>query len=84
MKYLIDVRTKEEFEEGNAPGSIHIPFDEIENIREIIKSISNDDILELYCASGGRASFAKQILEQMGFKNVVNLGGIGNVVQEGR
>ncbi len=79
MKYLLDVRTLQEFNEVHAEGSIHIPFDEIDTIKNVIKEISVNDVLELYCASGGRAEMAKQTLIKMGFKNVINLGGIQNL-----
>ncbi len=78
MKYLIDVRTKEEFEAGHAHGALNIPYDEIDTIENIITSILKEDRIELYCLSGGRAEAAKNILERKGFLNVVNLGGIKN------
>jgi phage shock protein E len=78
MKYLIDVRTTEEFNEGHRQGAINIPLDEIETIGNVIKELTINDVLELYCVSGGRAEMAKQILIQMGFRNVTNLGGFVN------
>ncbi len=70
---LIDVRTKEEYEEGHLEKAINIPYNEIkEKIGEHTKDL-NEKIL-VYCRSGRRSSLAKKSLEELGYKNVENGG----------
>jgi rhodanese-related sulfurtransferase len=76
--YLIDVRTKEEFEEGHVPNSINIPLDQIESIVDIVPD--TDSTLLLYCQSGRRAVTAAKALLNLGYKVIFDLGGILNYV----
>lgn len=71
---LLDVRTKEEFEERNIENSINIPLDEI--IRGHFPDVSTDTPIKVFCESGGRASLAVSILKQNGFINSENIGSI--------
>ncbi|MGN1394548.1 MAG: rhodanese-like domain-containing protein [Succinivibrionaceae bacterium] len=77
--YWLDVRTNQEFVEKNIPSSINIPHNQIQ---EEIKntSIKTDDTIYVFCRSGKRAEIAKEILTQMGYKNVINLGGINEAL----
>lgn len=74
---LLDVRTIEEYLEGNVPGSMNIPLDKIE---QSVDMISREAQILVFCASGGRAMLAKQILELHGFKDVVVGGGWRDVL----
>lgn len=69
--YLVDVRTPTEFAEGNVPGSVNIPLDQVQN--QLTKFKNHDNIV-VFCRSGNRSGQAKAILEQNGFTNVVNGG----------
>ena len=69
--YLVDVRTPAEYAEGNVPGSVNIPLDQVQN--QLTKFKNNDNIV-VFCRSGNRSGQAKAILEQNGFTNVVNGG----------
>lgn len=74
---LIDVRSKDEWDEGHINGAVLIPHTQIE------QKISDDvpdknQPIKLYCRSGHRASIAKDALIKMGYQNVVNLGGYGS------
>ena len=55
--YLIDVRSKQEYEE--------------EHLNKEIKN--KQAIIILYCARGIRSTKGKEILENMGYKNVYSL-----------
>ncbi len=79
---LIDVRTKDEWDLGKLEKAIHIPLD---IIAKEITSFVNDKTAEvkLYCRSGMRSGSAKQILEQLGFTNVENIGGFESLVNQG-
>lgn len=74
---LIDVRTPEEYKSGHIPKSRNIPVQNFE--AEMLKSdINNDTPIVVYCQSGMRASKACSILSDLDFKEIYNLGGIGN------
>ena len=75
---LVDVRTVEEFEMGAHPDAVNIPLDDLEkNIDKL--GAKNREII-LYCASGARSAYGKRILEQLGFTNVKNGGGIMQIM----
>ena len=67
----IDVRSPAEFAEGNCPGSINIPLQELTNR---LHEIPKDRPVILCCASGGRSGMAKMILMSKGFTKVYNIG----------
>lgn len=76
---IVDVRTVEEFRGGAYPGAINIPLDEITfNMERFGNNLSREIIV--YCASGGRSSYAQKILAQMGYRNVKNGGGIATMM----
>ena len=77
--YLIDVRSNQEYEEGHLDGAINISMYNIE--KEISNYVKNkNDLIILYCSSGGRSREAKRILENLGYEEVYNLkGGIDMV-----
>ena len=61
---IIDVRTPEEFEEGNIAGSINIPLYEIPQRMEELKNMKSP--LILCCASGNRSGQAQRYLSAQG------------------
>ncbi len=78
--FLLDVRSREEYENGYREDAINLPVEDIYNNTEyaesILKNIAKDDEIRLYCASGSRAEIAKQLLIGLGYTNVINLGGL--------
>lgn len=75
--FLIDVRTKAEYDEGHVPGALLIPLNQIE--QEIEKTAADKDAkIILYCRSGNRSGQAQAALERMGYTNVSNAGGVGS------
>jgi phage shock protein E len=74
---LIDVRTKEEYDEQHASSALHIPVDEIcDEKLGVLSSISKDTPLRVYCRSGGRSERACFALTAFGYTDVVNIGGL--------
>jgi phage shock protein E len=69
--FLVDVRTPGEFAGGHVKGSVNIPLDSLQT--QISKFKDKKHII-VFCRSGNRSGMAKNILEQNGFKNVVNGG----------
>ncbi len=76
---LLDVRSKQEYDEYHLDGAICIPTYEIQNkIENIIEN--KDQLIILYCQSGVRSLKAMKILEKMGYTNLYQiLGGIDNI-----
>jgi phage shock protein E len=73
---IIDVRTPEEFAAGHLEGAINIPYDRIGPGVAALRGISKESPLVLYCRSGRRSGIAEQHLEGLGYRNVVNAGGL--------
>ena len=78
---MIDVRTDEEWNAGHIEGAIHIPLSEIERDIENYE-ISKDEEILLYCRSGNRSGRAKVILDELGYTNTTNIGGIKSVSEQ--
>ena len=75
--FLIDVRSKQEYNEGHLDGAINIPLYNIENE---IKKFNKNSRLILYCTSGIRSNMARDRINNMGYFNVYNLKkGIENI-----
>ena len=69
---LIDVRSKQEYQEGHIQGAINICLYDLE--KNIEKKVKNRQAkIILYCASGVRSKKAREILENMGYKDVYSL-----------
>lgn len=69
--FLVDVRTPEEFAEGNVKESINIPLDQV---AVNLDKFKGKESIVVFCRSGNRSGQAKNILEQNGFTNVTNGG----------
>ncbi|MHB8950237.1 MAG: rhodanese-like domain-containing protein [Rhodoferax sp.] len=68
---FVDVRSAGEFANGNAPGTINIPLQELgSRLGEIPKSSP----VVLCCASGTRSAMAKLMLRKNGYRKVYNIG----------
>lgn len=72
---IIDVRTKEEYDEKHVEGAINIKYDVILSGIKKYTSDKNKKIA-LYCSNGARSKIAHSLLENFGYKNVINLGKI--------
>ena len=71
---LIDVREDYEFEEGHISGAKNVPLGTI--CEDNLKDFPKDKPVYVYCRSGARAENAKNMLQDLDFKNVTNIGGI--------
>ena len=73
MPLVIDVRTVQEWDKDHLEGAVLIPYDQIgEKIGAVVKNKSQR--IYLYCRTGHRASIAKEALEKLGYKDIINLG----------
>ena len=71
---VVDVRTPEEFNMGAVQGAVNVPLDDIGSYVEHLGQ--KDREITLYCASGARSAYAVRMLQQAGFSNVYNGGGL--------
>ncbi len=71
---VVDVREKNEWDQGYVPGAIHVPRGYLElQIEEAVPDKSKKVVL--YCAGGVRSLMAGSTLQQMGYKDVVSMAG---------
>ena len=70
---VIDVRTLQEWETGHLESAIHVQW---EDILDISSNTSKDEEIYLYCRSGNRSQKATDILIEIGYANVENLGSL--------
>lgn len=72
--FILDVRTKEEFEESHIKGAYSFPLGKL--------AVSDDEIIDyedkpvlIYCEKGFRSVQASEILENNGFSDLYHLDG---------
>jgi molybdopterin/thiamine biosynthesis adenylyltransferase/rhodanese-related sulfurtransferase len=71
---VVDVRERDEWDEGHLPGAVHIPRGHLESRIEAAVPDRSGPVV-VYCASGNRSAFAAKTLEELGYENVVSLTG---------
>lgn len=74
---FIDVRTKEEYENGHIDGATN--HDIMAMMEGVFPNVDKNEAITLYCESGNRSMMAKDMMEKIGFKNVINGGGMGDL-----
>ncbi len=74
---VLDVRTKEEYEEGHVKDALNIPYDKIDENVNLDKSKT----ILVYCKSGKRSNIAYETLTKLGYK-VIDLGAYDTVALE--
>jgi phage shock protein E len=72
---LIDVRSPEEFAGRHIDGALSIPVQELSGRMDELGGKTGEIVV--YCQSGSRSAMAKRLLENNGFTNVHDMGGIG-------
>ena len=74
--FLVDVRSKPEFQSGSVKGAVNIP---LETIVQRVDDLKNKENIIVFCRSGNRSAQAKRVLESKGFTNVYNGGSVNDV-----
>lgn len=72
---ILDVRTKEEYDQAHIEGAILIPDYQLKEQAES-KLPNKEEKILLYCRSGNRSESAAKILIEMGYSKVYDFGGI--------
>jgi rhodanese-related sulfurtransferase len=71
---IVDVREKDEWDEGHIPDAIHLSRGTIElDIEE--KVPDTNAMIICHCGGGGRSALAAESLQKMGYKNVRSMAG---------
>ena len=72
---ILDARTIDEYNEGHIPNAICIPNETIDET--VTEQLPNkDQLILIYCRSGNRSKQAALKLQQLGYTNLVEFGGI--------
>ena len=78
---ILDVRTREEYNNGHIEKAILIPVDEL---RGRLDEVSKNYEILVYCRTGNRSSNAVNILQTNGFTKIFNMkNGINSWIQAG-
>lgn len=73
MNYIvIDVREPDEYRLGHVPGALNVPPSELIQGAPQLKDLPKESSLIVYCRTGSRSNVAMNILNSLGFKNVIN------------
>jgi rhodanese-related sulfurtransferase len=71
---LVDVREREEWEQGRAQGAVHLSKGVLElRIEDVVPDPSTPIIC--YCGGGSRSALAADNLQKMGYTNVASMAG---------
>jgi phage shock protein E len=71
---IIDVRDKDEWDEGHIPGATHMSRGTIElDVEE--KVPDPNAMIICHCGGGGRSALVAESLQKMGYKNVRSMAG---------
>lgn len=76
--WVIDLRSREEFEEVHVEGARNIPYD---NLKMYQKYLPKDKIYILYCDRGSSSLMAAKEMSKEGYRTVTVVGGIHSILQ---
>lgn len=79
---LLDVRTPVEFGAGHLKGARNVNFLSTD-FADVVAKLDPNATYVLYCASGNRSGKAAALMQEKGFKNVVNAGGFSSLKEGG-
>lgn len=71
---ILDVRTPDEYSERHIPNAINIPVETIADKPAELDDL--DQLIFVYCRSGNRSKQASEKLVELGFTNIVEIGGL--------
>jgi len=71
---IVDVREKDEWDQGHIPDAVHMSRGTIElDIEEQVPDLNA--MIVCHCGGGGRSALAAESLQKMGYKNVRSMAG---------
>ncbi len=78
---VIDVRTPEEYKIAAVENSIKINFRD-KDFQSKIEKLDKEKPVIVYCKAGGRSVKAAKLMEQVGFKSVINVSDVYDAISE--
>lgn len=76
---IYDVRTSEEYMSGHVKNATLLSLNDIE--AGTGPTVSKDTPIAVYCRSGNRSAQAAQLIKKMGFKEVIDIGGLNDIAK---
>jgi len=76
IDFVVDVRSRIEFWMGHLQGATCIPVDKVAEAVPKLDDITKDSRILVYCASGARSAAAAGMLKSLGYRRVIDGGGI--------
>ena len=71
-RVIIDVREPFEFATGHVKGALNIPPAKLMAGAKKLQDVPKDTEIILYCRTGSRSAVAANILQSLGYTNLVN------------
>ena len=71
---LLDVRTQSEYNDGHIQNAINIPHDQILKEPKLVSAYKDSQVV-VFCRSGFRAGKVIEMLEGLGFKEIIDIDG---------
>ncbi len=71
-RIIIDVREPNEYASGHIIGALNIPPAILMAGSELLSGVSADAEIIVYCLSGSRSAVSINVLQAMGYNNVIN------------
>ena len=71
---LLDVRTQSEYNDGHIQNAINIPHDQILKEPQLVSAYKDSQVV-VFCRSGFRAGKVIEMLEGLGFKEIIDIDG---------
>lgn len=68
---LVDVRTPEEYKAEHAVSSVNVPLQDMQ--KGTFSNLKKDQKIYVYCRSGSRSAQSANLLQQAGYKSVVDI-----------
>lgn len=72
---ILDVRTREEFDQGHIAGAVNIDFNNTAAFNDYVSQLDKNKKYLVYCRSGNRSGQALQLMQDKGFTQITNLDG---------
>jgi hydroxyacylglutathione hydrolase len=79
---ILDVRERDEWDSGHIPGSVHVPYHDID---EVPDGLDRERPIAVICGSGQRSAVAASLLQRFGASGVIHIvdGGVPQWEREG-
>ena len=72
---ILDVRTQDEYNNGHIENAINIDYYS-KSLKKDLNKLDKNKTYLVYCRSGSRSAKTVTIMEELGFKEVYNIGGM--------